>query len=216
MEGEPLVRSGRGRAVDASQMAPAAERTALLVVDMQNDFCLPDAPLCVKGAMNCLPKVCQAVETARRCGAIVIWVVREHLPSGLDVEYCRKALFEDGGKGATVAGTDGAKLVEGLSALDGEPVVIKRRWSGFFATHLDLLLRRLAIEHVVVSGVQTPNCIRATAYDAVALDYPQVSVLGDATASSTDVVQQSNLYDMAQAGIAILDVDTFQHQLCSQ
>ncbi len=196
-------------------MKPAANRTALLVVDMQNDFCLPDAPLCVKGAMNCLPKVIQAVETARKSGSPVIWVVREHLPSGMDVESCRKALFEDGRKGATVVGTDGAKLVEGLSVLDGEPVVIKRRWSAFFATHLDLLLRRLGIEHVVVSGVQTPNCIRATAYDAVALDYPRVSVLSDATASSTDQVQQSNLYDLAQAGVGILDVVSFHQELLS-
>ena len=58
--------------------------------------------------------------------------------------------------------------------LPGELVLVKRRFSAFFATHLDLLLRRLGTERLVVCGVQTPNCIRATAFDAVSLDYHQV------------------------------------------
>lgn len=55
---------------------------ALLVIDMQNDFCLPGAVLCVQGAMQCLPQVIKAVELARQHKVPVIWVVREHHPSG--------------------------------------------------------------------------------------------------------------------------------------
>jgi len=58
------------------------EGVALLCIDMQNDFCLPDAILCVKGAMGCLPKVMEAVNKARSKKVPVIWVVREHHPSG--------------------------------------------------------------------------------------------------------------------------------------
>ena len=53
-------------------------RAALLCIDMQNDFCLPEATLCVKGAMGCLPHVIEAVDAARRNGVPVVWVVREH------------------------------------------------------------------------------------------------------------------------------------------
>lgn len=57
-------------------------RNALVVIDMQNDFCLPNAILCVKGAMGCLPHVIEAVETARSFNIPIIWVIREHHPSG--------------------------------------------------------------------------------------------------------------------------------------
>jgi hypothetical protein len=51
---------------------------ALLVIDMQNDFCLPDAILCVKQGMQCLPKVQEAVSICREKQHYVIWVIRSH------------------------------------------------------------------------------------------------------------------------------------------
>ena len=54
--------------------------------------------------------------------------------------------------------------------------MVKKRFSAFMSTGLDSALRRLGVTRVVMCGVQTPNCIRATAYDAVCLDYPQVRV----------------------------------------
>ena len=59
-----------------------SQATALLIVDMQNDFCLPNASLTVDGAMSCLPYVIQAVESARELKVPVIWVVREHDAQG--------------------------------------------------------------------------------------------------------------------------------------
>jgi nicotinamidase-related amidase len=56
--------------------------SALLVVDMQNDFCLPGAVLEVAGAMSCLPKVQEAVDAARRAGVHIIWVIRLHDKDG--------------------------------------------------------------------------------------------------------------------------------------
>lgn len=62
-------------------------KTALLVVDMQNDFCLPDGKLCVGGAMKCLPNVIEAVNIARSHQIPVIWVVREHDVSGKSLGF---------------------------------------------------------------------------------------------------------------------------------
>ncbi len=59
-----------------------AATTCLLCIDMQNDFCLPEYPLCVAGALGCLPKVKEAVELARDKQFPVIWVIREHHASG--------------------------------------------------------------------------------------------------------------------------------------
>ena len=58
-----------------------------------------------------------------------------------------------------------------------------------------------AAAHVVVAGVQTPNCVRATAFDAVAEEFADVSVLADATASATPAVQEANLADLRAAGV---------------
>lgn len=175
-------------------------KQALLVIDMQNDFCLPDAVLCVNGAMGCLPKVIEAVNAARACGIPVVWVIREHDPKGIDVELFRAPMFKDG-KSSTVKGTAGAALVAGLEVWPGERVVIKRRFSAFFDTELHRVLQRMGIQRVVISGVQTPNCIRGTAWDAIALDYPQVTVLSDGTASASEEVQAANLHDMRQVQI---------------
>ena len=60
------------------------------------------------------------------------------------MEHTRQHLYRGPGTGATVVGTTGARLVEGLGAEEGEPVVVKKRFSGFFQTHLDMLLRRCA------------------------------------------------------------------------
>jgi nicotinamidase-related amidase len=190
-------------------------RQALLVIDMQNDFLLPDAPLCVANGMKCLPYVQQAVAAARRLGILVVWVIREHEPSGIDVERYREHLYRDGRPGATVKGTTGAAIIEGLHPLSTEPILIKKRFSAFFQTYLDLLLRRAAIENVVICGVQTPNCIRATACDAVALDYELVTVLNDATASASAEVQDTNMRDLRNVGVEVLNVDDWEDKCLS-
>lgn len=66
----------------AGELAPRRQAAALLVVDMQRDFCLDGAPLRVAGALQCLPSCEQAVRVARERGVPVIWVVREHDASG--------------------------------------------------------------------------------------------------------------------------------------
>ena len=61
--------------------------------------------------------------------------------------------------------------------------------------------------------MQTPNCIRGTAWDAIALDYSQVTVLSDATASASEAVQQANLHDMRQCAVDTPTVDDWAEQL---
>jgi nicotinamidase-related amidase len=112
------------------------------------------------------------------------------------VELYRTPFFENG-DGATVEGSQGASLVAGLVPAPGDLVLPKYRFSAFFHTHLDLILRRMGTKLVAICGVQTPNCIRATAFDAVCLDY-DVLVLADATASASEEVQQANLHDLRQ------------------
>lgn len=79
-------------------------------------------------------------------------MVREHDASGRDVELFRTHLYPDGVVGPTVKGTYGCQLVDGLEPKTGETMLVKSRFSAFFATNLDLILRRLGIATVVVAG----------------------------------------------------------------
>ncbi|OIW17147.1 hypothetical protein TanjilG_21124 [Lupinus angustifolius] len=166
-------------------MAQDWNRTALLVIDMQRDFIEDEAPLLVKGGKDIVPNVIKAVEVARHRGLHIVWVVREHDPLGRDVELFRRHLYTAGRVGPTSKGSAGAELVDGLVIREGDYKLVKTRFSAFFATHLHSVLQGAGINSLVITGVQTPNCIRQTVFDAVELDYQSVTVIADATAAAT-------------------------------
>ncbi|PPD81078.1 hypothetical protein GOBAR_DD21993 [Gossypium barbadense] len=156
-------------------MAEKWKHTALLVIDMQNDFILDDGLMRVNGGKAIVPNVIKAVEIARQRGILIVWVVREHDYLGRDVELFRRHLYTPGKEGPTTKGYLGAQLVDGLVIKEGDYKLVKTRFSAFFATHLHSFLR----------SVQTPNCIRQTVFDAVAHNYQPVTVIVDATAAAT-------------------------------
>src|SRR3569833_2354034 len=176
---------------------------ALVVIDMQNDFCLPTSPLFVADAPSVTTNVAAVTKAFRVAGSPVVMVLRQHRAQGVDVDHTRSDLFE---RYPFLVTSPGADLVEGLSIAPSDVVVFKRRWSAFFATDLDLVLRRMQVGTVVVAGVQTPNCIRAPVNAATSLDY-QCVVLSDATASASEAIQAANLRDMAVMGVEIMSTD---------
>lgn len=175
---------------------------ALLIVDMQNDFVLPGAVATVAGARATIPIIAALREHARDHSWPVIHVVREHRADGSDVEYTRRELFQDG-DGICVAGSFGARVVAELAPRPGDYILTKQRFSAFLGTELDLLLRRLGVGTVIVVGTQYPNCIRATAVDALARDY-RVIVITDACSAQTRRVAENNIEDMRNMGITCI------------
>jgi len=173
--------------------------TALVIIDMQNDFVLPGAPACVAGAQATLPALRQLREAARNQGWRVIHVLREHRADGSDVELFRRDAFAQG-QGICVAGTKGAEIVAELTPRPDEHVLKKLRFSAFMFTEFDALLRRLGISTLVLGGTQYPNCIRGTAVDAMARDYRTI-VVTDACSAQTPEVAAANVYDLSRMGI---------------
>jgi nicotinamidase-related amidase len=78
--------------------------------------------------------------------------------------------------------------------------VVKTRFSGFFKTELHEFLQRLDIKRLVLAGTQYPNCIRATAIDAISLDYETV-ICTDACSATSPEVAAANIYDLEHMGI---------------
>ncbi|MDE6562129.1 MAG: cysteine hydrolase [Muribaculaceae bacterium] len=87
----------------------------------------------------------------------------------------------------------------------GDYTVTKQRFSAFFATDLDIILRGLGTKNVYLTGTQYPNCIRSTALDSMSLDYNTIVVTDCCSAASEDVAK-ANIYDLQNMGIACVTV----------
>lgn len=139
-------------------------------------------------------------------GIPVSFVTRAYASDGSDVEHTRRAVWEAGGKplSPSCAKEISAEMPEVFGKDERDYRIVKPRYSAFFATGLDLILRRLGVRRLVLTGTTTSNCIRTTCYDAISLDYT-VTVLSDCTSSKTPEIQESNLRDMANVGAEIID-----------
>ena len=153
-------------------------RAALLVVDVQNDYCSPDGNLARGGGdvsmtQAVVPSVVEMVEAARRCGVRVIWIQQTCLPDGTSDSPAWLYMKRRNGirPDHCVEGSWGQELVAPLAPRRAEAVVKKHRSSGFVGTDLDLLLRSNRIETTVVVGVMSEGCVESTARDAAFHDY---------------------------------------------
>lgn len=141
-------------------------RPAVLVIDMLNDFV--EGSLRLPGARELVPSIRRLVEAARMRKVPVVYVCDAHL-RGVDRE------LELWGPHA-IRGTWGARVVEGLEPREGDYVIEKRRYSGFYETGLDLLLRELSVDTLVLTGIATEICVKHTAADAYYRGYRVVVV----------------------------------------
>jgi nicotinamidase-related amidase len=149
-------------------------REALVVVDMLADFLDPTGTLyCGDAARGIIPAVHEAVEKARARGIPVLYVADTHDPD--DPEF---QVFPP----HCVAGTWGSGVIPEILPQEGEPVIAKRRFSGFYGTDLDLRLRERGIDSLVLVGVCTNICVLYTAADARMRNYG-VTVPRDSVAS---------------------------------
>ena len=155
---------------------------AILVVDMLNDF--------VTGALGCdraraiVPATAKLLEAARSKGVPVIYCNDAHLP-GIDREL---QIWGD----HAIACTPGAEVIPELAPQKQDFVVPKRRYSGFFQTDLDILLKELGVKTVVMTGLHAHMCVRHTSADAYCLGY-DVVVAKEAVNSFTEEDYQGGL-----------------------
>lgn len=156
------------------------EHTALVVVDMQNDYCteggacdrnrLPLAP--VRGV---IPAVQRLLAGARRAGATVVYAMMTADPATESPPW-REKREEAGLVANCLDGSWGHQIVEELRPEPGDVVVRKRRFSAFLGTHLDMALRGRGVRTCVAAGVVSNGCVDCTVRDAFQLDYYVVPV----------------------------------------
>jgi ureidoacrylate peracid hydrolase len=143
--------------IPVQPLALDPHRTAVLVVDMVNEFFEPGGKMVLDGGTALYVPV----------NALLDAVHQAHLPVFYTNQWLRPddALFKKRVPHCLM-GTWGAQLVDALHRAPADIVVPKRRYSAFFGTDLDLLLRERKIDTVIVSGVVTNICVRSTVHDA--------------------------------------------------
>lgn len=146
----------------------------LLVIDMVNDFVDEEGALyCGNTVRDILPRAAERIQVAREKGVPVIYIRDHHREEDAEFE-----VFEP----HCLPGTPGAQIHRDLQPRAGEPVIDKRRYSAFYGTDLDLLLREMGVTHLNLVGVCTNICVMYTACAARMRNYA-VTVFADSVTS---------------------------------
>ncbi len=172
----------------ALTVIPAA--TAVLVVDMLNDFCVDGGAMVLPGADVLYAPQNALIRATRQAGGVVAFLNDCHRPElRRDREFLKREPH-------CIEGTWGAEVVAALDQQSGDLRIPKRRFSGFLNTDLDLSLKDMEVDTVVVIGVVTNICVRSTVHDAFFHGY-RVIVPEDCVAATGPREQTSTLYDIS-------------------
>lgn len=175
-------------------------RTAVVVVDMINEFCKPGGKMVLPGYEALVDPQLGIIQAARAVGAPVIWVHDAHRPGmRQEREWAKRTPHGLENSWAT-------EIIEDLGARSDEIHVTKRRYSAFFQTDLDLTLKDMQVDQLIIFGVVTNICVRSTVHDAFFNGY-EVVVPADACAATGPREQASSLYDIATHFGVVSDAD---------
>jgi maleamate amidohydrolase len=177
-------------------------RPAVLVIDLVRAYTHPDGPFALPGAPGIVEAAAELVETARDVDVPVVRTVVHYAPNLADGGlFVRKvpalACFAEGADG------DWGDLA--LEPAAGEVVVAKQYASAFFGTSLATTLHAAGVDTLVIAGVSTSGCVRATAMDALNSGFhPQV--VRQACGDRTPEVHEANLADLDAKYADVIDL----------
>jgi nicotinamidase-related amidase len=173
--------------------------TALVVIDIQNDFCMPKGHFARYGKdvarmQPAVDRMVSFVAQAQELGMRCVFLQQASLPDGrMDSPAWLRFKTRDGkAPDYAVPGTWGWQLVDGLKVRDGDWLVEKFRPDGFIGTNLDHILRTQGIQSVILLGTTTEGCVESTVRAASYHDYYTV-VVSDAVASSNADLHDGSL-----------------------
>lgn len=169
--------------------------TAVLVIDMLNDF-FREGPL-AEEREALAAHVNALVGRARERDWPVLWIRQTFAPDLSDAFLDMR----DHGIRATIEGTEGARLLAELDRHADDPEIVKKRYSAFFETPLDAMLRDLDVETLILAGVNTHACVRMAAIDAYQRDL-RVVIVRECVASYDAEYHAVSLRYLESSGIA--------------
>lgn len=164
---------------------------ALFVIDMQTFFLDPTSPSFTVGGLAILSNLKRLIKAFRMAGRPVIYTRHVHHPDLLDA-----GIMAGWWQGMCLEGTPESEVHPELAPAPGEKVIFKHRYSSFYNTDLETILRVTKIEDIVITGIMTNMCCESTARDAYFRDY-RVFFLADGTGSITEEMHLASLLNLA-------------------
>jgi nicotinamidase-related amidase len=165
-------------------------RTAVIVVDVQNDFCSPEGSHAALGndvtdVVAMVPRLARLLDGARAAGVPVVFIQTLHDETNDSPQWLGRLGVSGEARASTTCrtGSWGAEFYE-LEPRQGEPVVVKHRYSAFAGTSLQLVLTTLGVESLMFTGVATEVCVESSLRDGLFADY-YVSLVEDCAASTS-------------------------------
>jgi len=169
-------------------------KTAVIVVDMQNDFGAKGgmfdlAGIDISGIQKAIGPIARALVSARRAGIKIVYLKMAFRPDLSDLgapDSPNRLRHLPFGVGKTIHAPDGREsrilirdtwntdIVDELRPQADDVVIYKHRFSGFYQTDLDATLNKLGIKHLIITGCTTSVCVEATVRDAMFRDYSRV------------------------------------------
>jgi len=183
------------------------EKSALLVVDMQYFFLDPASPTYTCGGQAIIPNIQKIIRAFRQAGRPVIYSRHVHHPDGLDA-----GIMGWWWEGMCLEGSPESEIHRDIAPIGNEKVINKHRYSAFYNTDLETILRILKVEDLVMTGIMTNMCCESTTRDAYFRDY-RVFFTADGTGSVTEEMHLASLLNLAFGFAWVTDIDTVLAQL---
>ena len=182
-------------------------QAALLVIDMQKFFLDPASPSYTCGGLAILPNLKKLIRAFRQAGRPVIYTRHVHNPDRSDA-----GLMAWWWEGMCLEGSPESEVHPEIAPLPGEKEIFKHRYSAFYNTDLETVLRGLKVDQLVISGIMTNMCCESTARDAYFRDL-RVFFLADGTGSINEEMHLASLLNLAFGFAWVTDTDSIAARL---
>ena len=198
---EVYARQGMGQRIGFGQ------RPAVLLIDMQNDFCDPDAPTTLYPSIrSTYEPIGRLSRTAREHQVPVIYTQGLVAADGSSAGLWRLKMKHHGLRGVQIEGSRGAAIIDKLAPQPGDRVIRKWRPSAFFRTDLEVFLGVLRIDTLLICGTSMSGCVRATATDAFMRDIRPM-IVREGVADRSEAIMEANLFDIDQKYGDVVSLD---------
>lgn len=158
------------------------DKTVLLVIDMQNTWLRPGSPMETPSGRALIPNLNRLIKACREKGILIVFTRSAWRQDGSDMGLFLDFIPEMAARSNLIEGTADVEISDEMDCQERDIVILKKAYSAFYGTPLDLILHIKGIDTVIISGVVTWGCCESTARDARHRNY-KVIFLSDGNAA---------------------------------